>query len=107
MTKASKRMVKSIIGSMVLAGLVIFAVSTADAQQLCGPRDAAIAQLAGKHDERVVGRGIVDGGRQMIEIFQSETGTWTVMVTDTKGNSCLVANGQSWTATPLKVGEPI
>ncbi len=103
MRKASKRILKSIIA----AALVIFAVSTAYAQQLCGPRDAAIAQLEGKHNERVVGRGIVAGGRQMIEIFQSETGTWTVMVTDTKGNSCHLASGQSWMATPLKVGDPI
>ena len=103
MRKASKRILKSIIG----AALVIFAVSTAYAQQLCGPRDAAIAELEGKHNERVVGRGIVDGERQMIEIFQSETGTWTVMVTDIKGESCLVASGQSWLATPLMVGDPI
>ncbi len=38
--------------------------------------------------------------------FKGDTGSWTVVVTDTQGRSCLVVNGESWTQVPLLVGDP-
>ena len=66
---------------------------------ICGPRDAAIAELVGDFGEQVIGRGLSNNGQAKLEVFKSETGTWTIIVTDTKGVSCVLANGQVWVAT--------
>jgi hypothetical protein len=36
----------------------------------------------------------------VLEIFVSDSGTWTVVVTDPKGVSCVLAAGQSWEEIP-------
>ena len=42
----------------------------------------------------------------MFELFTSETGTWTLIVTDTEGNSCIIANGEGWFELPIIKGDP-
>ncbi len=95
----TRRAFTSVIGLLLSA-------TVANAQVLCGPRDAAVAQLESRYDERVVGRGFVDSGRAMVELFVSETGTWSVVVTDTNKRSCFLASGVSWTKAPLLVDDP-
>lgn len=101
MMKAPVRTV-AVLASFV--GPLLFATA-GNAQQACGLREAAVSQLE-SHNERVVGRGLAKEGRAMIELFVGDTGSWTVVVTDTQGRSCLVANGESWTQVPLLVGDP-
>lgn len=70
--------------------------STAEAQMVCGKRDSIIAQLQKKYGEtrRSVG---VQQGRGVVEIYASaETGSWTILVTDTRGKSCLMAAGEAF-----------
>lgn len=43
----------------------------------------------------------------MFELFVSETGSWTVVVSDPKGRSCVVASGEDRQQLPLKQGEPV
>jgi hypothetical protein len=51
-------------------GLLLF-LNAANAQQLCTVRDEAVAQLEGKFDEQVVGLGLVESGRAVVELFVS------------------------------------
>lgn len=81
---------------------------SASAEQRCATRDGAVAQLAKKYSEKVVGRGLFKGGKTMAELFVSTSGSWTVVVTNTEGTSCIVASGESWfdvPAAPALVGE--
>ncbi len=91
-----------------LAALAVLFLSTpiADAQELCVLRQSAVAELAAQYDEQVVGRGLAQGGKAMVELFVSATGTWTAVVTDTLGRSCVIASGVSWTALPRILGDP-
>lgn len=85
---------------LVLVSMTWVQPSHADESQLnCGPRDVAVAELAGDLGERVIGRGLSQNGKAMVEIFKSESGSWTVIVTDTNGVSCILANGQVWMNT--------
>ena len=82
--------------SVLAAALVAIAVPSAQAQMVCGKRDSIIAQLQKKYGEtrRSVG---VQQGRGVVEIYASaETGIWTILVTDTKGKSCLMAAGEAF-----------
>ncbi len=89
---------------MVLT-VLIFSISTVQAEQVCLPRKEAIRQLAKQFKEKPIGRGLSDDGNAMVELFTSEKGSWTIVVTNTKNISCLVASGQSWTAISKILGQ--
>lgn len=77
---------------LAIAGLS----SPAEAQMVCGKRDNIVSQLEKKYGEtrRSVG---LQQGRGVVEVFASnETGSWTILVTDTRGTSCLMAAGEAF-----------
>lgn len=89
-------MTRAILAAALMGPLCGNAVAQAP-QQVCGPRDVVVAGLLRKYDESIVGHGISMLG-QMMEIFASEKGSWTVLMTPPAGPSCIVSAGQSWEA---------
>ena len=89
---------------VVLASL--FSNQPANAQQACAPHKKTSHQLEELFDEQVVGRGLAPGGKAMFKLFVSESGSWTVVVSDTRGQSCVVASGESWHRIALLAGDP-
>ena len=83
--------------SLVFAGLILVTQAAQAAQ--CAPRDQVVAGLATGFDEVRRGAGLTaapDGRTQVIEIFTSASGSWTIVVTRPDGQTCLVASGQAW-----------
>ena len=68
--------------------------------------DKAVLQLEKQFKERVAGRGLAENGKQMLEFFVSEKGSWTVLVSDPSGRSRVVASGESWQGNTLILGDP-
>ena len=78
-----------LIGSLVIA-------MPAEAQMACADRSELITRLDGKYSETPVAMGLANNG-DVLEVFSSPEGsTWTILVTDTNGISCLVAAGEYW-----------
>ena len=71
-------------------------------QRVCLPHDAAVEKLQGQFDERVSARGLANEGRAMVELFRSDTGSWTLIMTDVRGRSCVMATGEAWHDETLK-----
>jgi hypothetical protein len=72
------------------------ATPTVHAQpQSCLPRDSADDKLRSEFGEKVLGRGVSSDGT-LVEIFQSPSGTFTVIKTTPKGMSCVVDFGEGW-----------
>ena len=82
----------------LVASLLVLA-GTAQAQQLCLPHEEAIARLQQLHGETTKGLGVGKRGQSVMELFTSETGSWTILVTRTNGLSCIAASGENWTLT--------
>lgn len=83
--------------SLGFLGLIL-ATQAAQAAQ-CGPRDQVVAGLATRFDEVRRGAGLTaapDGQAQVIEVFTSAAGSWTITVTLPDGITCLVASGEAW-----------
>ncbi len=79
------------------AGLaaLLAAAAPAAAAPRCGPRAEVIEMLGERYAETRRGVGMA-GSTQLLEVFASAEGSWTVLVTDPEGRSCLVASGQAW-----------
>lgn len=66
----------------------------------CGPRDAVVQSLAEQYREKPQSIGIVDA-KTVLEVFVSDAGTWTIIATDTNGNSCVISAGEGWDNTAV------
>ena len=95
----------AVLSLACLAGMSLPRV--ADAQQPppaplpCGERSKIVAHIAKKYKE--VPRSIaITGGNSVIEIYLSPTGTWTALVTDVTGKTCIVASGEGWEDIAIK-----
>lgn len=80
-----------------LAILFISAIiPAAHASAQCGSRSAIIQVLEKKYLEGRVAVGLSQTNTQAYEVFVSEKGSWTLMMTNTNGATCIMAAGHSW-----------
>ena len=72
----------------------------------CASHDQLVGMLAKKYSENPVAMGTVNEDRYM-QLFVSQHGSWTILVTKTDGQACIVAAGQDWEKMPnLAEAEP-
>lgn len=74
---------------------LLFGASSALAQMPCATHDDLAKLLGKKYQEGVTHMGLA-GGKNLIEIFVSEQGTFTVVATQPSGFSCIIAAGKDW-----------
>jgi len=87
------------------ATALALAAVPANTQQspVCGKRDDIVKSLADQFDERPQAVGLVDEDA-VLEVFVSDSGSWTILATGTDGNSCLVSSGESWESQDRVIG---
>ena len=78
----------------VAAGLFAGAASAEQGPQ-CARHDKMVQLLAKKYRETPVSIGTVNQNRLM-QFFASERGTWTILMTKTSGESCILAAGSNF-----------
>ncbi len=76
------------------------AIRPAGAVETCVLHDVALKQLSKAYSEQVAGRGLTADGQKMIELLTSEGGSWTLIITDVHGQSCMLASGDVWVRLP-------
>ena len=95
-----------IIFSLIAASALFLSAPSAYAEQFCAPRDTALVQLEKQFGELISGRGLAENGKRMIELLVSKKGSWTVLISEPNGRSCVVASGESWQGITVLVGDP-
>lgn len=85
--------------SLAAAVLMTFTPWQAHAQVSCGPCDVIVARLGQLFQEHQVGYGLI-GEVAVVEIYVSTAGTWTVLMTDLSGRTCIMGAGDGWENTP-------
>ena len=92
-------------GSRLLAGLFAASIlasalaAPARAAPPCGPYAKITAALKQKYKELRKGIGLVSN-RNVAEVYVSDSGSWTFIVTYVNGMACVVATGHSWEDAP-------
>jgi len=93
--------------AMLFAVLVTAAPAQMQAQMptqaQCGPHLRIVALLARQYREARKAIGTVSRNHVM-EVYVSQAGSWTVLVTSADGNSCIIASGADWEDVPFKPG---
>jgi hypothetical protein len=84
--------------ALAALALITSTGGSAAAQMVCGERDAIVAQLERKYGETRRSIGLQQG-RSVVEVYASDkTGSWTILMTDTRGKACLMATGDAFEA---------
>jgi len=89
------------IRALILACL---AAAPAVAETPCLPRADLVAELRETYGESLTARLLTLDARTMVEIYTAP-GSWTIIVTDEAGQSCLVGVGGAWVMQGVPQGE--
>jgi hypothetical protein len=95
-------MVRRVLGrifGLVTAGLTITVAPAAAQVPRCAPHDSMVSTLGDTFHEEQRAYGLI-GPRAVLEVFVSEKGGWTIIITDSDGFSCIVAVGIDWETVP-------
>ena len=88
--------IKAMGAAIVLIAMSAIPAAAATASPPCAPRPELLKQLSKRFNEQPVALGLTNSG-SLIEVLTSDDGsTWTIMITQPNGPSCLVAAGASW-----------
>ena len=97
--------------SIVAAGLVFgialtFGASAAQAEMLCGEREQIVGELKKTWQEDRTAIGLSNSGG-VLEVFSSEQGTWTLLLTTPEGQTCMIGAGEHWETQVALLGDPV
>lgn len=98
-------MTKHLMTAFVAAVAVSAATVHADAATQCGPRADIIKAIGDEFHESEAGRGLINPNT-VLEIFVSTQGSWTVLASDTHGQSCILSVGEGWDSPSIKAALP-
>lgn len=80
--------------------LLVTPVQLAEHEPVCAERAALLASLQREYSEAPKGAGLASNG-SVIELLTSSDGkTWTLLVTQPDGTSCVMAAGEAWDLLP-------
>ena len=79
---------------------------SAQAQFICGGHSDLVEGLAQAFQQKQIGYGVV-GEAAIVEIYVAANGTWSMLVTDVQGRSCIFATGDGWENTAIATTQGI
>ena len=92
-----KRFMIALLGVSFTA---LLAAPASSAENICGKRDEIVSRLESGYQEFNSAMGMSTNGG-LVELYTSEKGTWTLMLSQPNGVSCLIAAGENWESFKL------
>jgi len=90
----------AVVSTVAAVVATVGSAGPAAAQSLCMPREQIVEMLDTRYAEAPIALGLASGGR-LVEVFSTADGsTWTLLLTAPDGTSCMMAEGQGWSALP-------
>ena len=93
-------MLRSIIIALGVT-IIAFQADPVAAQQVCGERATLMTHLEQKFSEQPIAMGLTAKGA-VLEVLTSPSGSWTFLVTEPSGRTCMVASGENWESLPIR-----
>lgn len=92
--------------ALALGALVNGAQPAEAGRAICKERAEIIKILGKKFGETRRSFGL-QNDRRVLELYASDNGSWTAILSLPSGKACVVASGEAWTVLPpMPVGEP-
>ncbi|WEX78437.1 hypothetical protein PYH37_003325 [Sinorhizobium numidicum] len=101
-------MIRNVVRGLTRAVLLTVAVAAypypagAQAVANCAERTQVIEFLAQQYAEKQAAVGLINP-QAVMELYAADSGSWTLIITDVSGRSCVILAGKSW-ETIIPVG---
>ncbi|WP_176536224.1 hypothetical protein [Rhizobium sp. L9] len=91
--------------AIILPTLVIAHPNSAASQTMlsCAGRPDVVSFLDRNFGEKLTAVGLINQNA-VLEVYAAKSGTWTLVVTDVHGISCILLSGDSWDSMPALPG---
>ncbi|MFC5759533.1 hypothetical protein [Rhizobium sp. GCM10022189] len=91
--------------AVLLSTLVIAHPHPAASQMLrsCAGRSEIVKFLDSNFAEKLTAVGLINQNA-ILEVYAAKSGTWTLIVTNVNGVSCVLLSGESWETMPTLPG---
>lgn len=93
------RMTALVLGTVVLSTAMV-GNAVAQNSPVCTPHDRLVEHLSKSFGEAMTAAG-VDGRGNLVQVFSSAEGSWTIVVTIPGGPTCVMSAGEGWTREQL------
>jgi hypothetical protein len=94
------------LAACAIAATVPVSAAAQEQQSVCGERETMTDYLKVKYAERQDSMGVTRDGKLM-EVFSSEKGTWTMLLSFPDGSACVVGYGQNWQPVSMGVDDKL
>lgn len=94
-------MKKLLISTVAIAALGVVMIQPSHSASVCGKREQLLNALNRDYKEAPIARALTASGNMLEIIASDKTGTFTVLITEPSGRTCVVEAGTSW--QPLKI----
>ena len=94
---------RPLLASCAAALGLVLSSQPAAADAVCGKRADLLSHLSGRWSEAPVAMGLKDDGSVLEIVASADGSTWTVLITQPNGASCVVATGERWETAPPRV----
>jgi hypothetical protein len=95
---------KMVLLPALVSGLLLTTAIPSPATSFCADRAEMVKSLTDKFKENPAAVGQINGSA-VIEVFVSETGSWTILATGTDGKSCVLSAGEGFEINVAALGE--
>lgn len=97
--------IMTLLGTISAAALSLSVEAGYAQAPACGSHDVVVQSLADKFREKPQSVGVINDDT-VLEVFVSDAGTWTILVTDTDGQSCIMSAGEGWDSNTVVAALP-
>ena len=94
-----------VIGA-VIASSMLAASASAGQMPACGERTQLVKAMNHIFDEKPRASGLMSS-KELFEVFVAPNGTWTILITNPQGISCIAAAGENWERAPAETASQV
>lgn len=100
-----RNMIRGLFSAVILTTSMIAHPHSAASQMMrsCAGRSEVVNFLDKNFAERLTAVGLINQNA-MLEVYAAQSGTWTLLITDVHGVSCILLSGDSWDTMPALPG---
>jgi type IV secretory pathway VirB2 component (pilin) len=100
-----RNMIRGLASAVILATSMIAHPHPAASQMMrsCAGRSEVVNFLDKNFAEKLTAVGLINENA-MLEVYAAQSGTWTLLITNVGGVSCILLSGDSWETMPALPG---
>ncbi|PZM13922.1 hypothetical protein [Rhizobium tubonense] len=98
-----RNIARRLIGTAIVTLAAMVHPAAAEPVLNCAEHSQVVDFLGSHYSETLQAVGFINQAA-ILEVYVSESGSWTMLVTNANGSSCVVFAGQSWESIPMVPG---